>query len=230
MKKLIKSILCFVCLILMGIGCKKRGEALIESEKIEFNQKLATKLSKMAEIDQYYAGIPTGKLEGNWEAWYIIRDSSTRAHKEAVVKILKEYGYPGYDLVGASGESDFWVMVQHADYDPEFQASVLPLLKKQIDKNNANGSHYGLLVDRVRRNIDKPQLYGTQVEYNYFGQAYIKFLDDSINVNKRRKEFGMELLEEYLNDMTKMHFEMNKEYLKERGITKPKLYLVPYNK
>lgn len=60
--------------------------------------------------------------------------------------------------------------------------------------------------------------------YNSLGQAYPKDLADSLNVNKRRAEVGLEPIEEYLNRMTQMHFEMNKEYLKNRGITKPVLY------
>jgi hypothetical protein len=68
------------------------------------------------------------------------------------------------------------------------------------------------------------QIYGTQVTYNSLGQAYPKSLADSTNVNKRRSEVGMEPIEEYLNMMTQMHFEMNKEYLKRQGITKPTFY------
>ena len=56
------------------------------------------------------------------------------------------------------------------------------------------------------------------------GQAYPKDLEDSLNVNERRKSIGLEPLEEYLNEMTEMHFEMNKEYYSEKGITEPKLY------
>ena len=45
-----------------------------------------------------------------------------------------------------------------------------------------------------------------------------------INVNKRRKEIGLEPLEEYLNYMTEMNFEMNKEFYAKKGVTEPKLY------
>jgi hypothetical protein len=45
-----------------------------------------------------------------------------------------------------------------------------------------------------------------------------------VNVNKRRAEVGLEPLEQYLNMMTLMHFEMNKENLKAQGIREPRLY------
>jgi hypothetical protein len=56
------------------------------------------------------------------------------------------------------------------------------------------------------------------------GQAYPKPLLDSINVNKRRADVGLEPIEQYLNMMTLMHFEMNKDNLKARGINEPRLY------
>ena len=84
--------------------------------------------------------------------------------------------------------------------------------------------NYGLLTDRVKINTGEKQIYGTQVTYNSFGQAYPKNLADSMNVNKLRAEVGLEPIEEYLNNMTQMHFEMNKKYLESKGITAPILY------
>ena len=229
MRKIVKtSWVCLVVFVLV-IGCDKRKENS-KVEKVQFNQKLADKLAKMTEIDQYYAGIPQGKYEGNWEAWYVVRDSISRVHKEVLDSVIKIHGYPGYDLIGKSGESDFWVMVQHADFDPDFQSEVLLLLKEQVAKKNADGAHVGLLTDRVRKNTNKPQLYGTQVSYNKFGQAYIEALEDSINVNKRRQLLGMETLQAYLNGMTENHYRMNKEYLNKEGIIEPKLYPIPETK
>ena len=43
-------------------------------------------------------------------------------------------------------------------------------------------------------------------------------------MNKRRKSIGLEPIEIYLNGMSEMHFEMNKENMLKRGITEPKLY------
>ena len=85
----------------------------------------------------------------------------------------------------------------------------------------------GLLEDRVRVNTGRPQLYGTQRDFNELGQAYIKDLEDRDQVNERRAALEMETLEAYLNDATLFHFEMNKEYLATQGITKPTLYPIP---
>jgi hypothetical protein len=193
--------------------------------KIEFNQKLADELKTMAEIDQIAAYIPQGKYK-QWptEKWENFKDSVFTTHKKRLEEIFEKFGYPGYSLVGEKGSQNFWLMVQHCDSDPAFQSQVLEKLKIEVDNKNADGSNYGLLTDRVKINTGEKQVYGTQVSYNSLGQAYPKDLADSVNVNKRRVEVGLGPIEEYLNLMTQMHFEMNKEYLKSKGITKPTLY------
>ena len=196
-----------------------------EERRIEFNQKLADELKTMAEVDQIAAFIPQGKYK-QWSTakWDNFKDSVFTSHKKRLEEIFEKFGYPGYSLVGEKGSQNFWLMVQHCDSDPAFQSRVLEKLRIEVDNKNADGSNYGLLTDRVKINTGEKQVYGTQVSYNSLGQAYPKDLADSVNVNKRRAEVGLEPIEDYLNMMTQMHFEMNKEYLKSKGITKPLLY------
>lgn len=220
-----RSLLLLIGLVVCLAACKETKPA--PKEVVTLDEELVTRLNKMTEIDQLYAGIPQGKHEGDWDTWMILRDSVNRSHQKFLKKIIDSVGYPGYDRIGEEGESDFWVMVQHSDFDPAWQEQVLELLKAQVKVTNANPAHVGLLTDRVRVNTGKPQLYGTQRDFNELGQAYIKDLEDRARVNERRALLGMETLEEYLNDATLFHFEMNKEYLKENGITEPTLYSVP---
>jgi hypothetical protein len=57
------------------------------------------------------------------------------------------------------------------------------------------------------------------------GQAKPKSgLIDSLNVDKQRNDCGLKPLKDYLNQMTDMHLEMNKEYFAKKGNTKPNLY------
>lgn len=207
------------------ISCNLSGQKVSDGRKVEFNQALADELKSMAKMDQVAAYIPEGKYQqltpGQWEKF---KDSVFTAHQIRLEKIFDEFGYPGYDLVGAEGSSNFWLMVQHADKHIDFQTRVLEKLKVAVEQNNASGRNYGLLTDRVNLNKGEKQLYGTQVRYNAFGQAYPKPLLDSANVKQRRAAVGLEPLEDYLNKMTLMHFEMNKATLKNRGITEPRLY------
>lgn len=220
-----------IILLLFIIACKETKTKTIQEEsttqEVQFNQELATQLGEMAEVDQLYAGIPQGAHEGDWNTWMKLRDSVNRLHQKIIKDIIDTHGYPGFDRVGEEGESDFWVMVQHADFDPTWQEEVLALLIVEAKANNAYSEHVGLLTDRVRVNTGRPQLYGTQRDFNKLQQAYIKDLEDREHVNERRATLGMETLEEYLNEATLFHFEMNKQYFKKQGITEPVLYTVP---
>ncbi len=210
------------------MACKETPkEVVINESKIAFNQALVDELKKMVETDQVAAYIPQGKhKELSEEDWNTFKDSVFTTHEKRLQDIFNKNGFVGYDLAGEEGSKNFWLMVQHCDHNPDFQNKVLEKMKIEVGNKNAKPSNYGLLVDRVNLNTGKAQVYGTQVTYNFnTGQAYPKTLEDSINVNKRRKSIGLEPLEVYLNEMTKMHFRMNKEgYLKEKGIIEPKLY------
>lgn len=98
-------------------------------------------------------------------------------------------------------------------------------MKKEVDKNNAHKSNYAYLFDRIRVNKKQKQYFGTQCSYNKLGQATPKYrLEDSINVDERRKKYELEPLKKYLNERTKAHFEMNKTVLISQGIKEPQLY------
>lgn len=215
----------FIIVLIFSIGCKKSGS---NKKANEINEALTTELAKMVVVDQLAAwnAQPPEDFEYlSQEEWEAKKDSIYRNHKERLEEILNQYGYPGFDLVGQEGERDFWLMTQHADFDPEFQKRVLVQLKTEVDRGNANGANFGLLTDRVNLNLGNQQVYGTQVTFlEATGQAIPKPLVDSLQVNLRRASVGLEPIEEYLNDMTQLHFDMNKEYLISKGITEPIFY------
>lgn len=209
------------------IGCKnKNAEKKTIDEKVEFSQELADELKRMAEVDQIAAYIPQGEYKKmTEEEWNSFKDSVFTTHQKRLKQVFDKHGFIGFDLVGEEGSQNFWLMVQHSDKNPDFQKEVLQKMKIEVSKENADPSSYGMLVDRVQLNTGQKQVFGTQVTYNMeTGQAYPKSLEDSLHVNQKRKSIGLEPLEEYLNGMTQMHFEMNKKYYTEKGITEPKLY------
>lgn len=191
MNRLLLSLTILSGLILLG--CQQRDKQDNDTKKLKFNQGLADELKTMTEIDQVAAYIPQGKYKqwtkGRWENF---KDSVFTTHKVRLEKIFDEFGYPGYDLVGKDGSNSFWLMVQHSDKDIDFQSRVLEKLKIEVENKNADGRNYGLLTDRVKINKREEQIYGTQVTYTAQGQAYPKPLLDSINVNKRRAEVGLD--------------------------------------
>ncbi len=174
---------------------------------------LMAELDQIAAVDQLAAINAQPPLEFqhlSQDEWEAKKDSIYRAHRNWAEEILDETGYPGIDRVGQSGESNFWVIAQHADFDPDFQKKVLRLMEAEVKKGNASSRRYAFLTDRVRMNTGEKLLYGTQVDYNFItGDAFSLPTEDPENLNSRRAEVGLEPIEDYLADMTASHMERN---------------------
>lgn len=216
----------FLGVLLAGILLLASVEVSSGQKKAVFNQELANELEKMAQTDQIAAYIPQGEYKKlSAQEWQAFKDQTFRSNQKRAQEIFEKYGFVGFDLAGNKGSTNFWLIVQHSDFDPQFQKRVLEKMKKELAKRNADPGNYGLLVDRVALNTGHQQIYGTQLAYNPdTGQAYPKNLANSATVNKRRKAIGLGPIEKYLNDMSEMHFEMNKKVYLDKGITEPKLY------
>lgn len=218
-----KNLLLFIfCLTILGCASRK----MTENEK----DIVLKELKYISEIDQAYAGIPPKDVmekygeEKGWQVFISKRDSVGNDNQERIKKLYDRYGYLGFDKVG-SNETDFWISIQHADNDVEFQKKMLKALRKEIRRNNAPKLHYAMLEDRIAINTDQKQRFGSQVAYNKLGQAVPKNgLTDSAHVEQLRKEYDMPSFKKYYNDMTIMHYEMNKESLNKKGIHEPQLY------
>jgi hypothetical protein len=213
-----KLTLIFTFLIL-SCSTTKLSKSESENLKIEFTE--------MHKIDQIAAEArPNGQFK-NYpnENWNKFKDSVFTKHKNRIENLFNKYGYLGINEIGKSGTNDFWLFIQHSDKFPAFQKKVLKSINRAVKIGNANPNNYAYLLDRVNANNGERQMFGTQVDYRINGQAKPKNgLVDSLNVDKRRKEYNLESLKTYLNQMTEMHFEMNKEYFDKKGITKPNLY------
>lgn len=118
-------------------------------------------------------------------------------------EIISEYGWPTYDLVGKSSSNNAWLIIQHSDRNPLFQAKCLPLLKAAVEKEQANPSNYAYLYDRVQVSLGEKQLYATQSSTNNGltkGQFYV--IQDESNVQIRREAMGISRpVEEYAQSM-----------------------------
>lgn len=203
------------------------SDSISESEK----KQIITELNNINNMDQQYAGVPPNELtekygyDKAWEIFEAQRDCVGLINQRKIKDLYKKYGYLGYKEVGEKASSNFWISIQHADNDVEFQKEILHELKKEILKNNASKVEYAMLEDRVNINLNKKQRFGTQVTYTEYGQAIPKNgLIDSINIEQLRKEYNLPTFLEYYNSMTIDHFEMNKASMLEKGISEPRLY------
>lgn len=219
-----KSHLFFLILGMLGACQSQPKQPSLEENSASQNPKpnleLAKEIHEMKDRDQ------EAMFNSFNENGQMILDSILQANCERAKEIIETEGFPGYDLLGEEGAQDFWLIVQHSDHDLAFQEKFLEMMKPEVKKGNSSGKNYAFLVDRVRMNEGQKQLYGTQLEYRKNGQAFPQALEDSLGVDQRRKEMGLESLKAYLNKATKVQFDMNQDHYQKMGIQAPILYEV----
>jgi hypothetical protein len=164
-------------------------------------QNLTQIIDSLYQADQACAKIkPADSAEATYQR--IIR-----SNHPIVLSIFKKFGYPGYDLVGQEVSNKYFLLVQHSDFDVEFQRNVLKEMKNQVDKQNASGQSFAYLTDRIEINSGRPQIYGTQVFMS--GDTKIKPCIDTLNLNKRRKSVGLSTIEEYIESCNDVFYQLN---------------------
>jgi hypothetical protein len=173
------------------------------SQEAQLNRKLSAEIDSLKIEDQKPATIPNGK---DAEAAFKM---VIRTNFPLIKNILDTYGFPGYDLVGKESSNNYWLLVQHSDFDLPFQKRALKLMEIQVKKRNASSNNYAYLVDRININEGRKQIYGTQIQMTDNGYRP-KPLIDSLNVDERRKQVGLIPLSEYLTEANEAFNEMNK--------------------
>ncbi|MFD3000301.1 DUF6624 domain-containing protein [Pontibacter toksunensis] len=111
-------------------------------------------------------------------------------------QIIDTIGYPTVDKVGKEASEAAWLVIQHSIGQPDFMKKSLKLLEVAVDENKASSIHLAYLTDRVAGFEGKPQIYGTQFDWDEDGELSPKPFDDLTKVNQRRKSIGLNTLEE----------------------------------
>lgn len=133
------------------------------------------------------------------------------ANTSRVKTLIKQYGWPGPELVGQDGTDAVFLLVQHAD--PVFQKEILPLVKNAYRSRLITGQSYAMFMDRVLVQDGKPQIYGTAARgFDQWKGTEPVFepIEDEANVDKRRAEVGLMPLSEYRAFLKQMYFPQGK--------------------
>jgi hypothetical protein len=101
-------------------------------------------------------------------------------------QLVAKQGFPTVAQVGRSGVADAFLLVQHADADPEFQASMLAVLESRVAGGGVRKSEVAMLTDRVLVAQGKPQRYGSQYVQAKNGGIAPKPIEDPAHVDERR--------------------------------------------
>ncbi len=185
-----KFIALFIVLICLMVSCKSKKSY---SENMKFEMK------EMYSNDQKLQIWDPKK-----EQRQSYRDSMEIEFKLLCIKnlnIVKQYfndnGYPGIKENGKEASLIFWLIVQHGDDDVKFQNKVLKAMRKELNYKNVSSRNFAYLYDRVKKNQNKPQLYGTQISWTT-GKALPYNLKNPQEVNIRRMKMELEPIEDYL--------------------------------
>ena len=110
--------------------------------------------------------------------------------------ILDSLGWPGDREVGPDAGAAAWLIVQHAIAQPALQRRALQLVQSAVREGNAPAVHAAMLEDRIRTFEGRPQLYGTQFDWDADGELSPLPIQDPESVDARRREIGLGSLEE----------------------------------
>lgn len=112
--------------------------------------------------------------------------------------VIERDGFPTPAQVGTDGVEAAFILVQHADSDPAFQSRVLPQLESLGKQRLVSGQQVAMLTDRVLRNQDKPQRYGSQfMTDDKSAGMKLQPIDDIEHVDARRLDMGLPPLADY---------------------------------
>lgn len=162
---------------------------------------LEEKLKAMAEADLRLrselaaSGALFGGYHPDMEALHI---ENARA-LESIIDAIG--GWPHEGIAGKEGAEAAWLIAQHAISLPDFQRRVLALLQESAP--HVPPAHAAYLEDRIRAFEGRPQLYGTQFDWDDNGVLTTGPIEDEANVDRRRADVGLPPLAEKIAEMTR---------------------------
>jgi hypothetical protein len=157
----------------------------------DLRQELLTLASKDLEVRQELS--EKGELFGGYHPRMQVVHSRNAARLRA---ILDDHGWPCASTVGEDAAEAAWLVLQHAIGDPDLQRRGLGLLEAAVAAGRAPAWQAAMLEDRIRMFEGRPQRYGTQLWPNEHGAMRLYEIEDTAQVQARRREVGLEPLDE----------------------------------
>lgn len=131
----------------------------------------------------------TGEL---FDGYHPTMESVHLKNAARLEEMLAEYGWLGKSLVGEDGAEAAWLIVQHAISRPDLQRRFLPLLKAQIGRGENPTWQAAYLEDRILSFEGKPQIYGSQFDWNERDAMSPNEIFEPEKIDERRAAAGLE--------------------------------------
>lgn len=176
-----------------------------ERLEVNYDKPLVAKLDSIYEEDQGLRnqiasveaeyGRDSKEMKAHWRRIWV----ADSLNQIKVLRILDERGWLGPDVVGPTGSSALFLVIQHADLAT--QEKYLPMMREAVKDGRASGNNLALLEDRVLMRNGKHQRYGSQIGRDpETGEHYLSPLEDPDDVDARRASVGLGPLADYLRN------------------------------
>lgn len=221
MKKVI-----FIIIVLLFIGssfgdCQNREDRItIWTEKIDQKIKkdslkkenfadidiVKHALRSMVEFDQQVRNEFLKDIENPQVIELILKIDT---HHMAILKrILAIHVWANISKFGKEADHNAWLLVQHADQDPFFQAGVAFILQQLVVLGETNKENYAYLYDRVALKLGRfgiKQKYGTQALIEERKVKIFPCEGNIQNIDKNRAEMGLDTMANYLQNLKEIY-------------------------
>jgi hypothetical protein len=108
------------------------------------------------------------------------------AHARELADIVDRQGWPDTATVGADGAAAAFMIAQNAIGLPRFMRACRDLIETAAAAGRVPRWQAALLTDRIRWLEGRPQVYGTQYDWNAAGELVPLPIEDEDNVDARR--------------------------------------------
>lgn len=105
--------------------------------------------------------------------------------------IIHERGWPSTEFAGEDGAEAAWLIAQHAIGLPRFQRLCLDALSAVAADGGVPRWQPAYLLDRIRTLEGRPQVYGTQFDWDAEGEMSPLPIEDEAGVDERRTAVGL---------------------------------------
>ena len=164
---------------------------------------LRTELLEMWSEDQRVRSLlrrEVARLNNNWGApelgpLYRGIEQRDSVNLRRIRAIIAEQGWPTLSQVGTDGSFAAWAIVQHSN-QVAFQQACVAAMESLLRRGEVRPVEYAELVDRIRRNQQRPQVYGMAIRRES-GTSSFYPIEDEARVDERRRAIGLEPLAVY---------------------------------
>ena len=112
-------------------------------------------------------------------------------NQELIISIIEKCGMPTLNEVNQEQMNAIWLGLQHTEN--KYRVKYFPLIEKAVKNGDLSKEQYALMKDRILMDEGKSQIFGSQIKN---GKLYD--LAEPETVNERRREMGLEPIEDYL--------------------------------